>query len=187
MRVRRSLGVPAVVSLLAILPAFTNIRLGSLQAEDFVLLLLLGFCIARFLCSGFSFRISFKLSGLFRSYGLLLLSILLMAVLALRLTFYPLDEMSFLKQPVIFSLSKLIQLAACICGFLWLTNAFVAEKRVLERAMNLYWRTGIVTSWFAILSWLVVVNGHIVPDSSFPSSLLGAYSLESAIRARGFF
>jgi hypothetical protein len=186
-RAQRIPGSPVMVGLIAILSAFTAVKLGSLQAEDFVLVLLLGFCVAKYLCSGFSFRISATLSGLFRSYGLLLLSLLLMAILALRLTFYRLDEMSFLKQPVIFSLSKLIQLAACICGFLWLTNTFVADKKVLERGMNLYWRMGIVTSWFAVLSWLVVTIGHIGPDTPFPASMLGAYSVEYAVRARGFF
>jgi len=187
MHVRGSWGLFAVVGFLAILPAFTAVKVGSLQAEDFVLILLLGFCITKFLCSGFSFRISTKLTGLFWSYGLLLLLLLLLAVLALRLTFYPLDEASLLKQPVIFSLSKLIQLAACICGFLWLTNVFVAEKGLLIRAMNLYWWTGIVTSWFAVFSWLVVTIGHIEPAPPFPASLLGAYSVEYAVRARGFF
>jgi hypothetical protein len=176
----------AVTSVIAILTAFTNIKLGSLQAEDLVLLLLMGFCTARFLCSGFSFRISLKLSGLFRSYGLLLLSLILLAVLALRLTFYPLDEASFLKQPVIFSLSKLLQLAACICGFLWLTNMFLVERGLLVRAMNAYWSIGVLSSWFAILSWIVVVSAHIDP-SSLSGAILGAYSVDYAVRARGFF
>jgi hypothetical protein len=186
MRSRDLWGVFAVTSLIAILPAFTSIRLASLQAEDFVLLLLMGFCIARFLCSGFSFRISSKLSGLFRSYGLLLLSLFLLAVLALRLTFYPLDEASFLKQPVIFSLSKLLQLAACICGFLWLTNMFLVEKGLLTRAMTAYWRIGILSSWFAVLSWIAVIAAHIDPFSLL-GSILGAYSVDYAVRARGFF
>jgi O-Antigen ligase len=187
MRVRSSLGVLAVVTLLGILPAFTSIKLASLQAEDFVLVALLGFCAAKYLSSGFSFRISSKLSGLFRSYSLLLISLLLMAVLSFRLTFYPLDEMSFLKQPVIFSISKLLQLAASVCGFLWLTNMFVVEKGLLNWALSMYWRTGILTSWYAVLSWLIVTIGHIGPSPSFPASILGAYSVDYAVRARGFF
>jgi hypothetical protein len=186
MRARDLWGVFAVTSLIAILAAFTNIKLASLQAEDFVLLLLMGFCIARFLCSGFSFRISVKLSGLFRSYGLLLLSVLLLAILAIRLTFYPLDEASFLKQPVLFSISKLLQLAACICGFLWLTNMFLVEKGLLVRAMNAYLHIGLLSSWFAILSWIVVAFAHIDP-SSLSGAVLGAYSVDYAVRARGFF
>jgi hypothetical protein len=183
---RRSLGVWAVVSLLGILTAFTNIKLGGLQAEDFVLLLLLGFCIARFLSSGFSFRISTRLSTLSKSYCLFLLVLLLISLLAFRLTFYPLDEMSYLKQPAIFSFSKLLQFAATVCGFLWLTNMFIVEKGVMARAMNAYWRVGVLSSWFAVLSWIVVAVAHIDP-SSLSAAILGAYSVEYAVRARGFF
>ena len=184
---RRSLGRLTVVGLLAILSAFTAIKLGSLQAQDFVLIFLFGFCVAKYLCSGFSFRISAKLSGLFKAYGLLLLVLLATAILALRLTFYPLDEASLLKRPVLFSLSKLFQLAAIVCAFLWLTNVFVAEKKLLVQAMTVYWRSGILTSWYALLSWLVVTIGHIGPAPTFPASILGAYSVEYAVRARGFF
>src|ERR1700722_7855356 len=184
---RRSLGRLTVVGLLAILSAFTAIKLGSLQAQDFVLIFLFGFCVAKYLCSGFSFRISAKLSGLFKAYGLLLLVLLATAILALRLTFYPLDEASLLKRPVLFSLSKLFQLAAIVCAFLWLTNVFVAEKKLLVQAMTVYWRSGILTSWYALLSWLVVTIGHIGPAPTFPASILGASSVEYAVRARGFF
>jgi hypothetical protein len=186
MRVRPSLGVLAMVSLLGILAAFTKIKVGGLQAEDFILLLLLGFCIARFLCSGFSFRISTRLSSLSKSYGLLLLVLLLISLLAFRLTFYPLDETSYLKQPAIFSLSKLLQFAATVCGFLWLTNMFLLERGLMARAMNAYWRIGILSSWFAILSWIVVAVAHINP-SSLSAAILGAYSVEYAVRTRGFF
>jgi hypothetical protein len=187
MRVGRSLGVLSVVSLLGILSAFTTIKVASLQAEDFVLVFLLGFCVAKYLSSGFSFRISSKLSSLFKSYGLLLFTLLLMAALALRFTFYPLDDASPLKQPLLFSLSKLLQLTASVCGFLWLTNAFVFDNELLVQAMSIYWRTGVLTSWYAFLSWLVIMIGHISPSPTFPASILGAYSVDYAVRARGFF
>jgi hypothetical protein len=52
--------------------------------------------------------------------------------------------------------------------------------------MNAYWYIGILSSWFAILSWVVVAVAHIDPTSP-PASILGAYSVDYAIRARGFF
>src|SRR5260370_19932796 len=183
MSVRRYTGSVAIVGLLAVLPAFTNLRLGSLQPEDFVLLLLLGFCIAKFMYSGFSFRISSELIGLFRSYGLLLLSLLLLSVLATRLTFYPLDEVSFLKRPVIFSLSKLLQLGAIICGFLWLTNVFFTKKSLLAQAISIYYWTGIVCSLYAILSYFALAVLHFTRPEIF-----GAYSnIDGSLRACGFF
>ena len=80
-RVQRIPGRAVTVGLLAILPTFTNLKIGSFQSEDFVLLLLLGFCVAKFLCSSFSFRIAANLRGLFKSYGLLLLLLLFLSVL----------------------------------------------------------------------------------------------------------
>jgi hypothetical protein len=174
-----------VIGSLAILPTFANLKVGGLQAEDCLLLLVLAFCAARFLYSGFSFSISRRLSGLIRSYFLLLISLLLMAILALRLTFYPLEEVSLLKQPVIFSLSKLLQLASIVCGFFWITNIFLSNKDLLVRGMTAYWRTGVIVSWYAIVSYIVVAITHSSPENStmFP----GAYGENPYLRARGFF
>jgi hypothetical protein len=85
-RAQRIPGLMGVVGLLAILPTFTNIKIGSFQPEDFPLLLLLGFCVARFLCSGLSFRISAELSALFKSYALLLLLLFFWSLLSVRLS-----------------------------------------------------------------------------------------------------
>ena len=180
---KRYRGVLTAVGLLGVLPAFTNIRLAALQPVDFVLLLLLGFSILKLIYSRFSFRISSGLSGLFWSYSLLLLTLILLSALAFRLAFYPLDEASFLKQPVIFSLSKLLQLTAIICGFLWLTNVFLRRESFFAQAMTVYWRTGIVCSLYAILSYLALL---VFRRDAL--EIFGAYSnLDGFIRARGFF
>jgi hypothetical protein len=63
---------------------------------------------------------------------------------------------------------------------------FLVERELLVRAMNAYWRIGVLSSWFAGLSWIAVISAHINP-SSFPGSILGAYSVDYAVRARGFF
>ncbi len=178
-------GLAAVVGLLAILPAFTNLRIGSLQPEDFALLLLLGFCVAKFLCSGFSLRIAAGLRGLFKSYSLLLLLLFVLSVLSTRLSFFPLLEVSFLKRPVLFSLSKLLQFAAVVYAFLWLTNVLMTEKKLLARAMSAYWLTGLACCFYAIVCYFAVAIGHLEPS---PTSLLGAYANEAGVaRARGFF
>jgi hypothetical protein len=183
-RARRIPGLGVMVGLLAILPTFTNLKIGSFQPEDFVLLLLFGFCIAKFLCSRFSFRIAAELGGLFKSYGLLLLLLASLSVLSVRLPFYPLIDASFLKQPVIFSLSKILQLAATVCGFLWLTNVFMTEKKLFTRAMSAYWLTGLAVSVYAILCYVAIAITH----SSSETAIVGAYIRGGEIlRARGFF
>src|SRR5260370_17906564 len=94
-RARRIPVLGVMVGLVVILSTFTNLKIGSFQPEDFVLLLLFGFCIAKFLCSSFSFRIAAELGGLFKSYGLLLLLLATLSVLSVRLPFYPLIDASF--------------------------------------------------------------------------------------------
>src|SRR5438477_9006515 len=120
-----------IVILLAISCAVTNIRLGSLQLQDFLLLFLLWFCITSYAYSGFTLPVPPVIRPLFRSYGLFMLSLVILALLAVRLTFFPLDQASFLKQPILFSISKVLQFGAVLCGFLWLTNAFVKHNNLL--------------------------------------------------------
>lgn len=105
------------------------------------------------------------------------------SILSVRLDFYPLVDVSFLKQPIIYSLSKLLQFVAIVCGFLWLANALTKEKRLLIYAMNAYWVTGIACSAYAILCYLFLLVTH---SSSLQDSIFGAY-LASGVRARAFF
>ncbi len=180
---KRNTGTLRAAILLGILTGFTNLKVDALQPIDFVLLFLLGFCVWKFIGSGLSFRISDALAGLFWSYGLLLLALFLLSVLALRLNFYPINEASFLKRPVIFSLSKLLQFAAIVGGFFWLTNVFMRHKGHLASALTAYWLTGICCSWYAIVSYVALSIVHFeAPD------IFGAYSnIEGVVRARGFF
>jgi len=188
MHVRRFPALLLVVGLLAFLPAFTNIRLTSLQPVDVALLLLLGFCSAKYLYAGFSFRISADLSGLFKSYVLLLLLLFSLSMLASRLTFYPLEDASFLKRPVIYSLSKLLQFASVVCGFLWATNVFLQQKKILLRALGVYWVTGVFSALYAILCYLALSVSHsLFSSNSFLAGILGAYFFDGVLRARGFF
>jgi hypothetical protein len=177
-------GSLAIICLLGSLPAFTSLKLGSLQPEDFVLLLLLGFCIAKLLYSGLAFNFHSNLGRLSFSYSLLVVSLLLFAILDLRMKFYPLDNASLLKQPAVLPFVRLLQFTSMICGFLWLTKVFLRRQEFLVLAMNVYWRIGIVSSWYAILSYLAIRVFHF---SAAPESIFGAYSSETSLRARGFF
>lgn len=180
---RRSRGLVTMVGMLSFLPAFTYIRVGALQPVDFALLMLLGFCVAKGLNSGLSFSISSKLKGLFWLYALFLLVLAAFSILSIRLDFYPLFGASFLKQPIIFSLSKLLQLTALVCGFFWLANKFITRRPVLIRAMSVYWAVGVACAIYALICCAAVVALHLEPN---PESLFGAY-LSGGVRARGFF
>ena len=179
---QHSLATLAIVILLAICCGLMNLRVGSLQPEDFVLLGLLWLCIAKATYSGFSVSVSPQISRLFRAYNFFLLSLVVMGLLAIRLTTYPLDDASFLKQPVLFSTSKLLQLAAVVCGFLWLTNSFTKDRTLLSLALNAYWWTGIVTCLYGVACYAYLkLHPFDAPD------LFGAYTLDESTRARGFF
>lgn len=172
-----------MICALAVSSALTNIRLGSLQLEDLLLLALLGFCIAKTMCSGFSFRIATDLRVLLKSYGLLLLAIFCSAVFAIRLKFYPLDAPSLLMHPVLMSVSKLLQFVAILCGFFWLTNKLIKQRKSLIVALSAYWWIGIICSLYAICSYCVLeIFRFNAPD------IFGAYeNLDGVVRARGFF
>jgi hypothetical protein len=179
---QHSLAALTMVILLAISCGLMNLRVGSLQPEDFVLLGLLWLCITKALYLGFSVSISPQISRLFRAYNFFLVSLVVMGLLAIRLTTYPLDDASFLKQPVLFSTSKLLQLAAVVGGFLWLTNSFTKHRTLLSLALNAYWWTGIVTCLYGVACYAYLkLHPFDVPD------LFGAYTLDQSTRARGFF
>lgn len=182
---KRFLCLTIGVSLLGSLSAFTNVRLGSLQPEDAALLFLLALCCAKFCYSGFSIRLATKLAPLFRWYLVLLLVLCFLSIYSVRLPFFSLEEASFLKRPIIYSLSKLLQLSATICGFFWLSNSFLRNNSLLIKAMRAYWICGLFCALFAIASYVFVAIAHYDPSTS---SILGAYyTSPETIRARGFF
>lgn len=182
---KRSLRVTLAVTLIASLSAFTNVRLGSLQSEDIALLLLLALCCGKFLYSGFSFRLVSKLAPLLRWYLLLFFFLCLLSFYSVRLPFFSLQEASLLKRPVIYSLSKLLQLGATACGFLWLCNSFLKSNKLLEKAMKAYWVCGIFCAVFAITSYIFVAVTHYDNPDLF---IIGAYyTAPETIRARGLF
>jgi len=172
-----------ITLLLSASAGLTDLRIGSLQLEDLLLLVLLGLCTAKCMDSGYRIRVSSRLRPLFTSYGSLLLLLVVMAVLALRLTFYPLEDQTLLTQPLIYSLSKLLQFSAVICGFLWLTNAFTKRKNLLVLALRTYWYVGVASSLYAVGCYAAVRVFHFGNFDVF-----GAYFNDSdVIRARGFF
>jgi hypothetical protein len=171
-----------LVGLLTVLPAFTNIKVGPFQPEDPVLLFIFGLCLARFLYSGFVFRMTAQLGPLFKSYCLFLLVLIAFSIASVRLPFFSLEDVSFLKQPILFSLSKLIQLIAVVGGFFWLTNTFSINKKLLVGAMKAYWRIGVAIAIFSLVSFLFLVVTH---SDGLP---LGAYyTSPGVVRARGVF
>jgi len=181
---QRSLTALSFVILLAISCGLMSLGVGFLQPEDFVLLGLLLLCITKWIYSGFSVSVSPQIRYLFRAYGFFVFALVLMGLLAIRLTAYPLDDTSLLKQPILFSASKLLQLAAVVCGFLWLTNSLAKDKTFLGVALNVYWWTGIVTCVYGIACYVLL---RLHPNTLSNVDMFGAYGVDDYLRARAFF
>lgn len=178
MRIGKSWGDWFLVGALAIFPAFTNLKIGSFQPEDFILLLILILSIGKVILIGFKVEVPKPLIGLFTGYAVLITLISLFSLLSLRLTFYPLEDTSILKTPFFYSTSRLLQFCAILCGFFWLTVVLSRDREHLKMGMNLYWRTGILVSIYAVISYAALrLRGM---------DLLGAY-FSTTFRARGFF
>jgi hypothetical protein len=178
MRIGKSWSDWFLVGTLSIFPAFTNLKIGSLQPEDLILLLILALSLGKVILVGFKIELPKPLVGLLIGYAALLTFVSLFSFLSLRLPFYPLEAASILKTPIFYSSSRLLQFCAIICGFSWLTVVLSRDRGHLEMAMNLYWRTGILSALYAVISYAALRYGHV--------NLLGAY-LTTAFRARGFF
>lgn len=174
-----------LVGLLAVLPAFTNVRISAFQPEDVALLFLLGFSAAKFLYSGFFFQMEVRLVPLFKSYSLFLLILVLLSIASVRLPFFSLEDASFFKQPLLFSFSKLLQLFAVIAGFFWLADTFSTNRKLLIGAMKAYWFVGVLIALFSLVCFLFLLATHFdLPEGS----LLGAYyTAPGVVRARGIF
>lgn len=177
-------GVGTIAVLLAILSAFTDYKFVDLQAADIVLLLILLYCLSKFILQGFRFRVVRGIRNLTLAYILLVFLLAFLSVLALRMQFFPLYHASFLKYPVVLSMSRLVQLASMMCGFLWIANAMLRSQSLLERVLRMYWLTGILSCWLSVCCYAVIVILHLGSGSVL---LLAAYATPNMVRARGFF
>lgn len=178
MRIGKSWSDWFLVGSLAIFPAFTNLKIGSLQPEDFILLLILALSVGKVILIGFKIEVPRSLIGLFGGYAVLIALVAFFSLLSLRLTFYPLEDTSILKTPLFYSMSRLLQFCAIVCGFFWLSVVLSRHRGHLKMGMTFYWRTGILVSVYAVISYIVLRFGGI--------DLWGAY-FSTAFRARGFF
>ncbi len=172
----RQIGVLLVAGYCFLTP-LTDVRIADVQSiEAYGLICLLaayGF-LAR---NDWSFIAPQPLTRLFRLHMLLIAIVILLAALALRLDTFPPFSLPPLKTPPLLSLSRIIQLAVCIGGFLLLTLAMVSRPSLIPLAAQLYVWSGLLSACYALLSYAAWHAGVELP---------GAYNV-SFIRARGFF
>lgn len=163
---------------MGILPAFTNVKFASLQLEDVLLLGIAVACALRFIARGSRVRVTKSVAIAIREYALLLSLLWVASIFALRLQLYPLQGVSILKAPLLYSISRFLQFAAVTVGFLWLTHLMQKDRQSVEKALSAYWITGLATCIYGLVSYAMLRFVKV--------DLGGAYGNES-LRVRGFF
>jgi hypothetical protein len=180
MVLRKRSVISAGVAIGIFLAPLTNIRLGDLQPVDIFLGVVFVGMTAAVLLRG-RLAIDRRRGTLLVPYVALLVTILVLALLSARLTFYPPSEAVAdpLKTAPILSLAHLFQLVLCVFGSFTLWAVAGNDPIILRRTARLYVTVGILNSLYAIASYLLLYCAQV--------DVCGAYIDATGVRARGFF
>jgi hypothetical protein len=153
------------------------LKVGDVQMLEILQALMLVFAALLFVYSGFAI----PAAPPWKDYGplyLLFLGVSLgLAVLSLRLTFYAPPDISFLKQPLILSISRVGELFLEMYFMLAAVDLLRRNPRLLRRALDVYWMGGALVSFLSLVSALILRTTGI--------SLYFAYGED--LRIRGLF
>lgn len=162
---------------LVILSTTPELRIGDLQIVEMLQGVRIVF--VAFLMASVGLKIPF--AGVWREYGRLYLwfivCVFVLAIVALRLPFYPPSQTSLLKTPFVLSLSRIFELFLAVYCMLAIADTLQDNPKLLRTSLNLYVAAGTVASILSIGSFAIyVVTGN---DTYFINGL--------DHRARGFF
>jgi hypothetical protein len=153
------------------------LRIGDVQILEMAQALAAGGAAASFVRAGCRTRVP----EAWRQYGLPCLALLFLcgafSLLALRLDFYPPAEASALKQPLVLSLARLLELALAALSMLSAASAMRRNPPLLRLALDVYCWIAAATAVASILSWVLLIVGRV------PTPLV--YGFDS--RVRGLF
>lgn len=167
-----------LVIILCFLLPLTDLKIGDVQpAEMFVMFGLFAFVLVSML-NGFAFRMNRELWKLEKQYLLFLLLSFLLAMIALRLDFYPPTNISFLKTPPILSVARIVQIAVASSAMILLANMLSRDEKLLALFAKSYVFVGVINAIYAISSWFLLKLLGV--------NVGGAYETD-VIRAKAFF
>lgn len=155
----------------------TNVRAGEIQPIEIFGLACLIVAYGFLALSNWRFQAPPQLARLIRLQAALLFIVTLLAITALRLETFPPFALPLLKTSPLLSLSRIVQLAICIGGFLLMVLVLVRRPALILMAAQLYVWSGLLSAAYALTSFAA---WH------FGLEFQGAYNV-SFIRARGFF
>jgi hypothetical protein len=177
-RVRESHLLP--VSLLFIFIALSTapgLKIGDVQVLELVQALRVLIVVCFFLACG----LRIPTSGVWKRYAapycLFLIPCLILAVLSLRLAFYPPPDVSLLKHPFLVSLSRLFELAIAIYFMTAVADTLSLRPRLIPLALDSYGFVGAFSALVSVTSFLLSTMAGISP--------IFVYSADQ--RVRGFF
>jgi hypothetical protein len=163
--------------LFVILSTMPMLKVGDIQMLEILQAIVLLIAILVFVYSGFAIPATKP----WREYGSLYLLFLgfgfSLAVASFRLTFYPPSDVSFLKQPLMLSMSRLGELFLEIYFMLAAVDVLRRNRRLLRYALDFYWIGGASVALLSLLSALILRTTGV--------SLYFAYGDD--VRIRGLF
>jgi hypothetical protein len=162
---------------LVILSGATVVKIGDVQGLELLQLLWFLAALPYFVYRG----LKIPTSGLWRQYGirylLFLGGCLAVSLLALRLTFYPPSSATWLKQPVILSISRLLELFVAMYFMVAIAGELRERPRLLRLALDTHCWAATLSACVSIGAWVLLKVARI---STFP-----VYGYDD--RVRGFF
>ena len=183
MKIRWEAIYAGLVVIVWLLTPATVAKVGDIQAVEVVILIVLGSTFIAQLHK-LSFVLNHDLARVSKHYCLFVLVAMLLALVSLRLDFYPpsVAQGDLLKTAPFLSLARLLQISLCAGGFILFAQLLGHDVRLLKLAVSLYIGIGLFMAFYAVASWVCLAYTGV--------NLYGAYTpidFAENIRARALF
>jgi hypothetical protein len=166
----------AFLFLTAALASTISLKVGSVQLLEILYFVQLGILLTVFAQNNFRtvlFRPFIQVGGF---YLLFFLAAIALAIASLRFTFYLPMDTTFLRRPVVITISRAVEVSASVCTMIYMAHVFKASARKVRFAMRVYFWVGVASAIYSIVTW---------PLNVLFEAQLGTY-LETH-RFRGFY
>jgi hypothetical protein len=183
MKIRREPIRAGLVLLVWLLTPATIAKVGDIQAVELVILIILGSSVIA-QSPKLSVVLHHDLARVLMHHCLFALGAMLLALVSLRLTFYPpgVAHGDLLKTAPFLSLARLLQISLCVGGFILFAQLLSDDVRLLKFAVSIYIGIGVFMACYALVSWAFLSYTGV--------NLYGAYTpidFAENIRARALF
>jgi O-antigen ligase len=157
-----------------LLSAAPDLRLGDVQLLEIFQLLRLLIVVLFFAWIGLKLPRRGALREYGLGYGILLIAALVLAVMSLRLPFYPPPAISLFKKPFVLSASRILELFLAIYFMLAVVETLRADTRLLRIALDAYAAIGALSAIASIAALAIfqATGANIFPVDDVQRSFL---------------